>query len=196
MTSHQLLSPAGYRRMPWKNGSGRTAEIASHPPGSDFATFLWRASIAEVERDGPFSVLPGVDRILVLLSGGGVRLTGEGEPIVLRLPLEPVAFAGDVPLTCELLSGSVRDFNLMLRRGRAQGAITVVRDEAVTVAPARFALCYAAVGASECLLAGHAPLHIAEGQTLIVEGEPRAHRLHVNPATAHAAALVATIDLR
>lgn len=196
MTSHHVLSPAGYRRMPWKNGSGRTAEIAVYPPGSDFATFHWRASIAEVERDSAFSVFAGVDRILVLLSGGGVRLTGEGDPIELRLPLEPVAFAGDVPLRCELLSGRVRDFNLLLRRARAQGAVVVVRDEAVTIAPARFTLCYAAVGASECLLAGHPPLQIAEGETLLVEDESPAHRLHVNPVASHAAALVATIDLR
>ncbi|MGE5089970.1 MAG: HutD family protein, partial [Candidatus Levyibacteriota bacterium] len=45
---HRVLAPAGYRRLPWKNGRGSTTEIAQHPPGADYETFDWRASIAEI----------------------------------------------------------------------------------------------------------------------------------------------------
>src|SRR5512147_1621544 len=72
----RVLGPADYRTMPWKNGGGRTTEIAAAPRGADLAGFTWRISVAELERDGPFSAFPGVDRTLVLLAGNGMRLTG------------------------------------------------------------------------------------------------------------------------
>ncbi len=70
----RLLTPADFHPMPWKNGAGRTTEIAVYPPGASLDAFLWRVSIADVERDGPFSRFPGIDRTIVLLEGGGMRL--------------------------------------------------------------------------------------------------------------------------
>ena len=70
----RLLTPADFHSMPWKNGAGRTTEIAVHPPGAALDTFAWRVSIADVERDGPFSRFPGIDRTIVLLEGAGMRL--------------------------------------------------------------------------------------------------------------------------
>src|SRR6476619_3067787 len=70
----RLLTPNDYRSMPWKNGAGRTTEIAVHPPGAALDAFAWRVSIADVERDGPFSRFPGIDRTIVLLGGSGMRL--------------------------------------------------------------------------------------------------------------------------
>ena len=77
MTNHRVLSPADYRRMPWKNGGGHTTEIAAEPPGAGTASFVWRVSVADIAQDGPFSAFPGIDRTLVLLSGRGMRL-GDG----------------------------------------------------------------------------------------------------------------------
>ena len=37
----------------------------------------------------------GVDRTLVLLTGAGMRLAGDGQPLELRTPFEPVVFSGD-----------------------------------------------------------------------------------------------------
>ena len=71
---YRLLTPADYRPMPWKNGAGRTTEIAAHPAGAALDAFAWRVSIADVERDGPFSRFPGIDRTIVLLDGAGMRL--------------------------------------------------------------------------------------------------------------------------
>src|SRR4029077_2512621 len=74
----RLLTPNDYRSMPWKNGAGRTTEIAVHPPGAALDAFAWRVSIADVEQDGPFSRFPGIDRTIVLLGGSGMRLRGTG----------------------------------------------------------------------------------------------------------------------
>jgi environmental stress-induced protein Ves len=193
---HRVLTPADYRRTAWKNGGGRTTEIVVHPPKADLDAFVWRASVADVERDGPFSTFPGVDRTLVLLAGAGFSLTGGDMPVEMRAHYEPVTFSGDVALECRLHDGAVRDFNLMVRRAAARGELAVVREEAGTIKPARFRLCYVAAGACECLVAGNVPLVLHEGDALFVDAEnapPSA--LHVNPLTPDAIALAASIDL-
>ena len=193
---HRLLKPADYVRMPWKNGGGHTIEIAVHPAGGTLATFDWRVSIAEVAADGPFSRFPGVDRIIVLLSGAGMRLTGDAHAAELRAPFEPYAFSGDDAIACTLVAGPVRDFNLMSRRGRAQGRMFVVRDEAARVAPARWRICHAAAGAIECLVPGHPPLAVALDDTVVFEDEVESAggTLVINPVTAGAVAVVAAIE--
>jgi uncharacterized protein len=195
MTTHSILSPADYRRMPWKNGGGQTTEITTHPAGTGLAAFAWRVSVADVEQDGPFSAFAGVDRTLVLLTGGGMRLTGDGEPLELRTPFEPITFSGDRNLTCSLVAGPVRDFNLMIRRGTARGDIVVRREGGEAIAPADAYVCYAALGASECLLAGRPPIALPEAHTLLVTsddgGAPQG--LSVNPLVAGSVALVAVI---
>ena len=201
MTTHCVLSPSDYRRMPWKNGGGRTTEIAAHPAGSGTASFVWRVSVADVEKDGPFSRFPDVDRTLVLLEGMGMRLSGDGEPLELRAPFEPIGFSGDIELTCGLIAGPVRDFNLMVRRGAARGEIMVVYQGSEAnggighIAPANTYVCYAALGASECLVAGHPPIALAEAHTLLVhsDGGAAAHCVSVNPLAAESVALVAVI---
>src|SRR5436853_5944959 len=68
-TMHRVLTPADYRHTTWKNGGGRTTEIAAYPPDAGLEHFAWRASIADIERSGPFSAFAGIDRTLVLLQG-------------------------------------------------------------------------------------------------------------------------------
>lgn len=196
MIRHRVLSPADYRRMPWKNGAGRTTEIASHPAGAELDAFDWRASVADVARDGMFSPFAGVDRTIVMIAGAGMRLDGDGHAALLRAPYEPYTFSGDDALHCALLDGPVRDFNLMLRRGRATGELAIVRGAGARIAPARFRLCYVAAGAYEGLFAGHPPRVVAADHALLVEDEPAsAAPLAVNPLTADAVALVVRVDL-
>jgi uncharacterized protein len=193
---HRVLTPADYRHATWKNGGGRTTEIAAYPPDGVLERFIWRASIADIERNGPFSAFPGVDRTLVLLQGAGLVLTGVGEALEVRAHYEPVSFAGDISLECTLTAGPVRDFNLMVRRTQARGELAVVSGSAEAIVPARFQLCYAAVGVCECLRAGHVPLTLPEGNALLVESaDAIPSALHVNPLSSDAVALVAAIDL-
>jgi len=182
--------------MPWKNGGGLTWEIAVHPPGADLAAFAWRVSVAEIRQDGPFSAFAGVERTLVLLRGEGMRLSGEGEPVEMRTPYEPVTFSGEAAVDCALTGGPARDFNLMVRRDAARGDVRVVRDEGEAIAPASAYVCYSAAGACECLLAGLPPIEVAAEHALIVDGGPRTGGLFVNPTTPQAVALVAVIDAR
>ena len=192
---HQLLAPADYRRMPWKNGGGHTLEIASDPPGAGVSAFAWRVSVADIERDGPFSAFPGVDRTLVLLAGHGMWLSGAGAPLELHTAYEPVDFAGEAAMHCALIDGPTRDFNLMVRRGAASGDVVVVRDAACAIEPARAYVCFAAAGACECLIGGFPPFVVAPEHTLVIRGQPDATipGVHVYPTSGTSVALVAVI---
>jgi len=195
MIRHRVLSPADYRRMPWKNGAGRTTEIASHPAGAALDAFDWRISVADVASDGPFSTFAGVDRTIVLLAGAGMCLDGDGRSTLLRTPYAPHSFRGDDAIACALVDGPVRDFNLMLRRGRVTGEVAIVRGAAAHIAPARFRLCYAAIGPCECRFAGHPPWVVAGDHALLVEDDPASPMaLAVNPRTADAVAVVVRIE--
>jgi environmental stress-induced protein Ves len=196
LAMHRMLKPVDYVRMPWKNGGGQTTEIVVHPSGSTIAEFDWRVSIADVAADGPFSRFPGVDRVLVLIGGAGMRLGTDTQAAELRAAYEPYAFSGDDEVACSLLAGPVRDFNLMVRRGRAHGRVVVVRDAAARIEPARWRVCHVAAGAVECLVPGHPPVSVALDDTVVFEDEGAAPggALAINPLSAGAVALVAVIE--
>ena len=114
----RLLRAENHRRMPWKNGGGVTTEIAIHPDGAALDAFDWRLSMAQVAADGPFSIFPGIDRVLAVLDGEGLSLAIAGaEAIDLTQASNPLAFAADVPVHGTLAGGPVTDLNLMVRRG-------------------------------------------------------------------------------
>ena len=111
-----------YRRERWKNGAGWTREILRWPMESE--DWDWRLSIAEVDKEGPFSAFPGVDRELVLLAGEGMRLLFEdGEVAELQPPHDRVRFAGERAVRSELVAGPTQDFNLMWKRDRIEAQL-------------------------------------------------------------------------
>jgi environmental stress-induced protein Ves len=115
------------KAVPWKNGLGITREIAVEPPGATMDDFLWRVSIADVDTASPFSRFPGIDRTIVLLDGDGFTMTLDGErEHALTTPCVPFAFPGEAQVDVALAGGATRDFNLMVRRGKAGGAVDVV----------------------------------------------------------------------
>ena len=161
-----------YRVMAWKNGLGTTTEIAVHPPGSGLAgtPFTWRVSIADVPVSGPFSRFRGYDRTIMVIAGdAGMWLEGAPEgPIDLTQPFQPQRFSGDWEVTGRLLAGPLRDFNLMVERSRATGAMSVRREPGL--------LRLAAPPGGEALLtvfSGEAETDrgdiIAAGETLVVD---------------------------
>lgn len=105
-------------RVPWKNGGGTTAEVAAFPEGSTFETFGWRISMADVASDGPFSAFPRVDRTLIVVEGGGIELDVEGVAYRLDEDSPKLSFSGDDITSGRLLSGPIRDLNVMTRRGQ------------------------------------------------------------------------------
>ncbi|MFF1510086.1 HutD family protein [Streptomyces sp. NPDC058326] len=114
----------------WRNGGGATREIVSRPV--DARAFGWRASIADIDRDGPFSTFPGVDRTLTLLAGDGVRLRCPGvfDRLLTRAG-EQAAFSGDLALDAELPSGACRVLNIMVGHGRWSARVEQVAGPVV-----------------------------------------------------------------
>ena len=122
------LRPADFRAMPWKNGGGTTFELATGPEGADLDSFLWRLSIAQVGRSGPFSAFPGIDRTLTVLNGEGLKLDfAEGDDIVIDMRWRPASFDGGRSCIGRLIGGPVEDFNVMTRRGRATHRVRAVK---------------------------------------------------------------------
>lgn len=112
---------------PWKNGGGSTCEIVRRPAGADLDHFDWRVSIATIGLDGPFSTFPGVDRIIMLLDGQGIRLRmAGGADHTLDQALAPFPFRGEEAVDCALLGGTSTDFNVMVRRDALQAQLTVL----------------------------------------------------------------------
>jgi len=111
----QLIPANEYQRTRWKNGLGWTREITRYPSQDD--PWSWRLSIAEVDKDGPFSAFENVDRELILLSGEGMRLNfADDESVTLNPPHDKHRFAGERELSAELISGPTQDFNVMWQR--------------------------------------------------------------------------------
>jgi environmental stress-induced protein Ves len=146
--------------MPWKNGHGRTRELAIHPSGAGMDDFLWRVSVAEVDSAAPFSAFPGIDRVIALLDGDGFTMTmDDGRRHALTTPCVPFTFPGEARVDVALAGGPSRDFNLMLRRGRVRGGIEAWRAPGQRPADDAIVLVYCARG---CIDTGEGPLRAGE----------------------------------
>jgi environmental stress-induced protein Ves len=112
------LVPADYAVSAWSGGV--TTQLAIAPESARYAdrAFLWRVSSATVElEESDFTPLPDYRRLIAPLEGE-IRLRhGDGAPILLR-PFAVHAFDG---ADATHAVGRCRDFNLMLRKGRAEG---------------------------------------------------------------------------
>lgn len=127
----RILPPAAFTRQPWKNGAGITHEIARR---QDAAGLLWRLSIAEVGSDGPFSAFPGLARILTVIEGAGLHLdTPDGR--LDALPFAPLGFGGDIAVSCRLIAGPVRDFNVIHDPARIRARVVVPAPGSATPCP-------------------------------------------------------------
>lgn len=165
--------------MPWKNGLGLTLEVARHPAGD--GPFDWRVSIARVDTDGPFSLFPGIDRILLPLDGEGILLEdpARGTATILR-PLEVARFDGDRTTIGRLLGGPIRDFNVMTRRGAALAKATVERGTAFEggAGDSTVRLFHGVAGTATARCEGR-EFALAAGETLLVS--PPSAALRVEP---------------
>jgi environmental stress-induced protein Ves len=111
-----ILRAADRIAVPWKNGGGLTREVAVHPPASTLANFAWRVSLAEVRAGGPFSTFTGIDRQMAVLSGRLQLSIAGRKTLTLCADSDPVAFAGELPVSSEPLQSPVLDLNVMTRR--------------------------------------------------------------------------------
>ena len=118
----RILNPDEFQTNLWKNGGGVTHEIARHPVGDGWK---WRISVAEVGSDGPFSVFPGMTRILTVIGGAGIDLLSAGGVLEARLH-RPLPFSGDLDVTARLVGGPVRNLNLIYDANAIEATVEVV----------------------------------------------------------------------
>lgn len=117
----RIIRYAELTSQPWLNGGGSTKVLDADAPGTDFG---WRISIASVSKAGPFSALPGIDRVITLAEGEFLLLDVDGAEHGLE-KYRPFRFSGDSTVSAEPVGPSV-DLNVMTRRGAFQGFTTVV----------------------------------------------------------------------
>ena len=112
MNELNVLRAADYPRMPWKNGGGSTEEI-TRDAGEGLDGFGWRLSIADIGESGGFSRFDGYQRIISVLQGAGMNLNVDGQSTRALLPFDAFAFKGESVVSCTLIDGPIRDFNLI-----------------------------------------------------------------------------------
>ena len=112
MSQPVVLRAADYPRMPWKNGGGSTEEI-TRDAGEGLEGFGWRLSIADIGESGGFSRFEGYQRIISVLQGAGMHLQVDGLSTRALRPFDAFAFKGESAVSCSLIDGPIRDFNLI-----------------------------------------------------------------------------------
>ncbi|MCQ9164809.1 HutD family protein [Arthrobacter sp. STN4] len=128
----EIIRYASLKPAPWANGGGVTRQLAAGTPGSTTLgagakgdAWDWRISIAEVGKAGPFSALPGIDRILTIIDGELIALSIDGTEQALE-KFRPFRFSGDSDTSASLPTGPLTDLNLMTRRGVFKGYATIL----------------------------------------------------------------------
>lgn len=180
-----LLPASGHADMAWRNGLGRTAEIARHPASGD--AFDWRLSIATIGADGPFSAFPGCDRTLVPIEGGGLALDFADGTTLSGGLFEPIRFAGDQPCHGRLLGAvRTRDLNAITRRDAASHDVAVVGAPG-RVEPGGDILFVVALSGAIAVSCGARSWDLAPCDALRVDGGSDALALAGTQATALAA---------
>jgi uncharacterized protein len=115
-----LVDANGVRAQPWRNGGGFTRELLAWPAAQDW---IFRVSLAQVARNGPFSSFPGIERWIALVDGAGMTLHFEAGAERLFVGREPFRFDGALAPGCSLERGATVDLNLMVDRTRGSGQL-------------------------------------------------------------------------
>lgn len=113
--SLHTMALAAAPEQPWRNGGGTTRELLAWPAGAGAEGWRVRVSVARIDRSGPFSAYPGVQRWFAVLAGAGVQLRWAERSVDLAPGDEPLHFDGAGTPGCALLDGPTLDLNLMLR---------------------------------------------------------------------------------
>lgn len=167
-----LLKPENYTRSPWKNGGGIFTDIAdAHRAGApvrDWDSLLWRFASTPIVAPGPFSHMPGIDRLQMVVGGRGLVLKAPGQEFDEREPFTTVRFSGELEIVTELEAGPVEVVNLMARRGAVEIELAALREPGDRHLSAGTHLVYAACGDCSIRLDG-ANFAVPDGCTLKVE---------------------------
>ena len=145
-----LLRPKDYTRSPWKNGGGVFTDIAgawrADVAAKDWDSLLWRFASTPIVAPGPFSHMPGIDRLQMVVNGRGLVLKSPTQEFDEREPFTTVRFTGEMEIVTALEEGPVEVVNLMARRGAAEIELVALRDPSTRQLVAGTHLVYAARG--------------------------------------------------
>jgi environmental stress-induced protein Ves len=118
-----MLDPSKLEPIPWLNGAGSTRELAASTDADGVTT--WRISVADLDRDAPFSLFPGLDRVFVAL--GPLRLTIDGVTSTLAAG-DQASFPGEAAVSVSLGEPTTA-VNVMTRRGRRRAEVVLRRPD-------------------------------------------------------------------
>jgi environmental stress-induced protein Ves len=167
-----LLKSEDYTRSPWKNGGGIFTDIAgahrADASAQDWDSLLWRFASTPIVAPGPFSFMPGIDRLQMVVGGRGLVLKSPTQEFDEREPFTTVRFTGEMEIVTELEAGPVEVVNLMARRGAAEIELVALREPGDRPLPAGTHLVYAVSGDCSIRL-NNEDFVISDGGTLKVE---------------------------
>ena len=167
-----LLKSEDNTRSPWKNGGGIFTDIAdAHRADAqvkDWDSLLWRFAATPIVAPGPFSHMPGIDRLQMVVGGRGLVLKAPMQEFDEREPFTTVRFTGEHAIVTELEAGPVEVVNLMARRGAAEIRLLALREPGERRLSAGTHLIYAARGDCGIRLDG-TDFAISHDNTLKVE---------------------------
>ncbi|AWL99562.1 HutD family protein [Bradyrhizobium amphicarpaeae] len=145
-----LLKSEDYSRSPWKNGGGIFTDIAgawrADAAVKDWSSLLWRLASTPIVAPGPFSHMPGIDRLQMVVNGRGLVLKSPTQEFDEREPFTTVRFTGEMEVVTALEEGPVEVVNLMARRGAAEIDLIALRESGTRQLVAGTHLVYAARG--------------------------------------------------
>lgn len=161
---------------PWKNGGGLTREISLGPPGAGIDDFDWRLSLADIQPgEFAFSRFPGIERHTLVLGPGLSLASADAPRSALRAvaPLSALRLDGEDALQAVLAGAPIQAFNLMLRRGRAHGAVAAhTASTALPAASTLLALC--CLQGEACVRTGLTTITLPAGTIALLPGTPPA----------------------
>jgi uncharacterized protein len=127
----KIIRQSDYKEGLWRNGQGVSWEIAAHKD-EGAADFSWRFAKARIDNNVPFSIYPGMDRIFMMLEGGGMDLEfEEGKILEVHEKWVPHEFSCDIPLNCKLLDGPSLDLNLFVDREKFRISAEILKLNSV-----------------------------------------------------------------
>ena len=158
---------------PWANGGGTTRELLRADDGA------WRLSLADVDRDGPFSSFPGRHRLLTVVAGPVLRLVVDGTEHLVE-PRRPFAFAGGAGVVASVPDGPVRVLNVVVDPAAVTPVVTVLelgRGSALPLADDQAAL-------------------VLQGRARVADAEVASYDLVVGPAEVSGRCTLAIVTLQ
>ncbi|HEX2888016.1 HutD family protein [Vineibacter terrae] len=165
MTGLEILRVERLPVEPWKNKGGITRTIAAAPPDAGIDTADWRVALSDIERPGPFSHLPGIDRLLLPL-GAGLRLGFDGAAPQPVSVFDTIAFDGATATICAV-DARLQVVNLLLRRGRHAGRLQAFPGAGRLQAPGGAIVLHAARGGFNLVVADGVPRPLDAGHAAI-----------------------------